>query len=121
MFSVRVGQDAESEETVISGMGELHLEIYLQRMRREYGLEVVAGRPGVHYRETPTQRAVFDFTHKKQTGGAGQFARISGYFEPLKPQEDEQKTTANSKLTNVFVNEVVRQTNKNDKTYSHQR
>ncbi|EIW77598.1 elongation factor G mitochondrial, partial [Coniophora puteana RWD-64-598 SS2] len=79
----RVHLDPESKETIISGMGELHLEIYVERMRREYNVECTTGKPRVAFRETITQRAEFAFTHKKQTGGQGQFARISGYIEPL--------------------------------------
>jgi elongation factor G len=79
----RVHQDEESQQTIISGMGELHLEIYMERMRREYACEVVAGKPQVAYRETITQRSEIAYTHKKQTGGSGQFARIVGFMEPL--------------------------------------
>ncbi|MCX7817207.1 MAG: elongation factor G [Syntrophales bacterium] len=75
--------DEETGETIIEGMGELHLEIYLERMRREYNAMVEAGNPRVAYRETITQRADFNYTHKKQTGGAGQYARVAGYIEPL--------------------------------------
>jgi elongation factor G len=77
----------ETGETIISGMGELHLEVYIERMQREYGAEVTAGAPRVAYRETITQRAEFDYTHKKQTGGAGQYGRIAGWLEPL-PDKD---------------------------------
>jgi elongation factor G len=73
----------ETNETIISGMGELHLEVYIERMRREYRAEVETGAPQVAYRETITQSAEFDYTHKKQTGGSGQFGRVSGYIEPL--------------------------------------
>lgn len=73
----------ETGETLISGMGELHLEIYLERMRREYKAEVIAGEPSVAYREAITRRSDFDYTHKKQTGGAGQFGRIAGFMEPM--------------------------------------
>jgi elongation factor G len=74
--------DPESKQTIIKGMGELHLDVYLERMKREYRAEVETGKPQVAYREAITQRADFDYTHKKQTGGAGQFARIIGYIEP---------------------------------------
>ncbi len=86
-FQVRV--DQESGETVISGMGELHLEVYLERMRREYRAEVETSPPQVAYRETPTRRADFDYTHRKQTGGSGQYGRVSGYIEPSDGQDFE--------------------------------
>lgn len=75
--------DPETNETIIEGMGELHLDIYVERMKREYNAEVVTGNPRVAYRETITQRADFNYTHKKQTGGAGQYGRIAGYIEPV--------------------------------------
>ena len=78
----QVGADAETGETVISGMGELHLDVYVERMKREYGAEVVTSPPRVAYRETVTKRVNFNYTHKKQTGGSGQFGRVSGYMEP---------------------------------------
>lgn len=74
--------DGETNETIIEGMGELHLEVYAERMRREYGAEVATGNPRVAYRETITRRAEFNYTHRKQTGGAGQYGRIAGYMEP---------------------------------------
>jgi len=74
--------DEESGQTIISGMGELHLEIYVERMKREFRAEVNTGIPQVAYRETISQRAEFDYTHKKQTGGAGQYGRIAGFMEP---------------------------------------
>jgi len=74
--------DAESNQTIIKGMGELHLEVYIERMRREYKCELDTGMPQVAYRETITQKAEFNYTHKKQTGGAGQFGRVAGYMEP---------------------------------------
>jgi len=77
------GVDEESGETVISGMGELHLDVYVERMKREYGAAVRTGAPQVAYRETISQRADFDLVHKKQTGGAGQYARVAGYVEPI--------------------------------------
>jgi len=79
----RAGVDEESGETVISGMGELHLDVYVERMRREYSVEVQTGAPQVAYRETISQRADYNYTHKKQTGGSGQYAKVGGYIEPL--------------------------------------
>ena len=79
--------DPETSETIIEGMGELHLDIYVERMRREYNAEVTTGNPRVAYRETITQRADFNYTHRKQTGGAGQFGRIAGYLEPISDAE----------------------------------
>jgi len=94
----RVHRDEESAQTIISGMGELHLEIYIERMRREYACEVVAGKPQVAYRETITQRGDFAYTHKKQTGGSGQFGRVCGYLEPL---------PADSVETYEFVDDIA--------------
>jgi elongation factor G len=79
-FRYRV--DDESGETLISGMGELHLEVYIERMRREYGAATTASPPQVAYREAITRRAPFNYTHKKQTGGSGQYGRIEGFLEP---------------------------------------
>jgi elongation factor G len=84
----RVHRDEESAQTIISGMGELHLEIYIERMKREYATEVIAGKPQVAYREAIGQRAEFSYTHKKQTGGSGQYGKVAGYIEPL-PAEHE--------------------------------
>ncbi|EOX96370.1 PREDICTED: elongation factor G-1, mitochondrial [Theobroma cacao] len=81
----RVGLDAESGQTIISGMGELHLDIYVERIRREYKVDATVGRPRVNFRETITQRAEFDYLHKKQSGGQGQYGRVCGYVEPLPP------------------------------------
>jgi len=79
----RVHRDEESAETIISGMGELHLEIYIERMKREFNCEVVSGQPQVAYRETIAAPTPFDYTHKKQTGGSGQYAKVVGTFEPF--------------------------------------
>ncbi|KTA97145.1 Elongation factor G, mitochondrial [Nakaseomyces glabratus] len=93
----RVRFDPESKETVISGMGELHLEIYVERMKREYNVECITGKPQVSYRESITIPSEFDYTHKKQSGGAGQYARIIG---DLSPVEGGNKS-------NVFETHVV--------------
>ncbi len=85
--SFRVAVDHESGQTVIKGMGELHLEIIVDRMKREFKVDANVGAPQVAYRETITRPAEVDYTHKKQTGGAGQFARVKLRFEPLSPGE----------------------------------
>ncbi|MBW1849812.1 MAG: elongation factor G, partial [Deltaproteobacteria bacterium] len=85
----------ETKDTIIAGMGELHLEVYVERMRREYHANVTTSNPRVAYRETITQMAEFNYTHKKQTGGAGQFGRIQGYIEP----ESEQEFLFENKIT----------------------
>ena len=81
--------DPESNETIIQGMGELHLDVYIERMRREYKCEVETGMPQVAYREAISQRADFNYTHKKQTGGSGQFGRVAGFIEPISEQDYE--------------------------------
>jgi len=78
----RVHYDTESEQTIISGMGELHLEVYVERMRREYKVDCETGQPQVAYRESVTQRVDFDHLLKKQTGGSGDYARVAGWMEP---------------------------------------
>jgi elongation factor G len=90
----RTRQDEESGQTIISGMGELHLDVYVERMRREYKVDVETGAPQVAYREAISKRADFDYTHKKQTGGSGQYGRVAGYVEPLETGDFE------------FVNEI---------------
>ncbi|KAL7851528.1 hypothetical protein AOLI_G00218840 [Acnodon oligacanthus] len=82
----RVHFDTESKETIISGMGELHLEIYSQRMEREYNCPCLMGKPKVAFRETVTNPVQFDFTHKKQSGGSGQYGKVVGVLEPLDPE-----------------------------------
>jgi elongation factor G len=94
----RVWRDEESGETLIAGMGELHLEVYIERIKREYKCEVNVGAPQVAYREAITKRAEIDYTHKKQTGGSGQYAKIQGYMEPL-PEDSVEDYE--------FVSEVV--------------
>ena len=80
--------DPESKETIISGMGELHLEVYVERMLREYKCEVETGAPQVAYREAISRRAEFNYTHKKQTGGSGQYGRVAGFMEPIEPGDE---------------------------------
>ncbi|XP_069069372.1 elongation factor G, mitochondrial isoform X1 [Pleurodeles waltl] len=79
----RVHYEAESKETIVSGMGELHLEIYAQRLEREYGCPCVTGKPKVAFRETVTSTVPFEFTHKRQSGGSGQYGKVIGVLEPL--------------------------------------
>ena len=86
----RVHVDLESNETIISGMGELHLDIYVERMRREYKVAVETGQPQVAYRETITEKVPFDHLLKKQTGGAGDYARVVGWMEPTDALEENQ-------------------------------
>ena len=83
--SFRVSSDEESGQTIIKGMGELHLDIIVDRMKREFKVEANVGAPQVAYRETILNNAEFDYTHKKQSGGAGQFARVKLSIEPLEP------------------------------------
>ncbi len=94
----QVSRDEESGETLVRGMGELHLDIYIERIKREYNCEVLVGQPKVAYRETITRTAEFDYTHKKQTGGSGQFGRVAGYIEPIPAEE---------KIEFDFVNKIV--------------
>ena len=81
--------DPESNQTIIKGMGELHLAVYVERMKREYKCEVIVSEPEVAYRESITQRADFNYTHKKQTGGSGQYGRVAGFMEPLADKDYE--------------------------------
>jgi elongation factor G len=81
--------DPESQQTIIQGMGELHLEVYVERMRREYRADVITGAPEVAYRESITQFAEFDYTHRKQTGGSGQYGRVVGTIEPVEHTDYE--------------------------------
>jgi len=85
----KVSTDEESSETIISGMGELHLEIYIERIKREYKADVVVGKPQVNYRESITASVDMEYVHKKQSGGSGQFAGVSGFVTPL-PEDSEE-------------------------------
>jgi elongation factor G len=94
----QVSRDEESGDTLVRGMGELHLDIYIERIKREYNCEVVVGQPKVAYRETIQKMAEFDYTHKKQTGGSGQFGRVAGFIEPIPAEEN---------IDFDFVNKIV--------------
>ena len=96
--TLRVHRDEESAQTIISGMGELHLEIYCERIKREYNCEVIVGKPQVAFRETITRKADFNYLHKKQTGGSGQYAKVLGSIEPL---------PADAAMNYEFVDEIV--------------
>jgi elongation factor G len=85
----RVMTDEETSEILISGMGELHLEVYIERIRREYNVEIEVGAPKVSYRESPTREVEFNYKHKKQTGGSGQFAHIVGKLSPLESVSED--------------------------------
>ncbi|KAI8872592.1 translation elongation factor G [Ramicandelaber brevisporus] len=106
----RVHLDPESKETIVSGMGELHLDIYIERMRREYGVDCITGKPRVAFRETIAGKTKFNYTHKKQSGGAGQYGRVIGYIEPITKEEAtaialKDKGT-HAKTTIEFVNNL---------------
>ncbi|KAI3918721.1 hypothetical protein MKX01_042041 [Papaver californicum] len=98
----RVGLDAESGQTIISGMGELHLEVYVERIRREYKVDATVGKPRVNFRETVTKHADFDYLHKKQSGGQGQYGRVCGYIEPLEPG-----STTKFEFENMIIGQVI--------------
>lgn len=97
----RVGFDDETKQTVISGMGELHLQIYVERIKREYGVDCDVGQPRVNYRESITRKASFDYQHKKQSGGQGQFGRVMGYIEPL------EDVNAEPVFENMMIGNVI--------------
>eukprot|EP00596_Hydrurales_sp_CCMP1899_P008555 CAMPEP_0119039322 /NCGR_PEP_ID=MMETSP1177-20130426/8735_1 /TAXON_ID=2985 /ORGANISM="Ochromonas sp, Strain CCMP1899" /LENGTH=654 /DNA_ID=CAMNT_0007003037 /DNA_START=391 /DNA_END=2355 /DNA_ORIENTATION=+ len=81
--TLRINIDDKTKETILSGMGELHLDIYIERMKREYNVECVTGSPSVNYKETICKKAPFNYLHRKQSGGSGQYAKVIGYVEPL--------------------------------------
>jgi elongation factor G len=99
--TLRVDINDKTGETLLSGMGELHLEIYVERLKREYNVECVVGNPSVNYKETITMRSPFNYLHKKQSGGSGQYGRVIGYIEPL---EDELKAKG---VDFEFDNQVI--------------
>ncbi len=99
--------DEETNETIVQGMGELHLEVYIERMKREYDAEVEVGAPQVAYREAITKRAEFDYTHKKQSGGSGQFGRVAGYMEPLEDDNEENYEFVDNIVGGVIPREFI--------------
>merc|ERR1712217_133671 len=104
-MGVEVKQD--TNETIISGMGELHLEIYNLRMRREYKVESLQiGEPKVNYRETITQKTPYEYLHKRQSGGRGQYAKVIGHFEPIPEEEQQSQTDGVEFLSRLSGNEI---------------
>jgi elongation factor G len=103
----RVFVDEESNETRIAGMGELHLEVYVERIKREYKANVIVGQPKVNYRESPTAAADFDYKHKKQTGGSGQYAHVVGTLEQLSAAGSSTDNDEEEAPTFEFVNATV--------------
>ncbi len=99
--TLRVAMDPKSKETVMSGMGELHLDIYIERMKREYNVECITGEPSVNYKETISRKVKFNYLHKKQSGGSGQYGRVMGYLEPLNEEELQKGTQY------IFDNHVI--------------
>ncbi|GAB6144689.1 elongation factor G [Desulfocicer niacini] len=95
--------DKETNETIIQGMGELHLEVYVERMKREYKAEVITGKPRVAYRETITRKAEFNYTHKKQTGGSGQYGRVSGFMEPCEEEFEFSNKVTGGRIPTQFI------------------
>jgi elongation factor G len=95
--------DKETGETIIQGMGELHLEVYVERMKREYKAEVNTGKPRVAYRETITRKAEYNYTHKKQTGGSGQFGRVSGFMEPFEEEFEFSNKVTGGRIPTQFI------------------
>ena len=106
----RVRHDAETGELLIAGMGELHLDVYVERIRREYNVAVAVGAPKVSYREAPTQEASFDYRHKKQTGGAGQYAHIVGKLMPLAEDVEEdfvfEETVVGGRIPKAYFSSI---------------
>lgn len=101
--TLHVSVDPESHKTLLSGMGELHLEIYLERMKREYHAEAYIGKPAVAFRETITQSARFDYTFKRQTGGHGQFAHVIGCLEPCEQPFVFENRVVGGAIPNQFI------------------
>ncbi len=95
--------DKETNETIIQGMGELHLEVYVERMKREYKAEVHTGQPRVAYRETITQKGEFSYTHKKQTGGSGQYGKVAGFMEPCDGEFEFVNKVTGGRIPTNFI------------------
>ncbi|MDD9304540.1 MAG: elongation factor G [Desulfobacter sp.] len=95
--------DHETGDTIIQGMGELHLEVYVERMKREYQAEVETGKPRVAYRETITRKAPYNYTHKKQTGGSGQFGRVLGFIEPCEEEFEFVNKVTGGRIPTQFI------------------
>jgi elongation factor G len=106
----QVYNDEETGETIICGMGELHLDIYVERMRREYGITIQVGAPKVSYREAPGEARTFNYKHKKQTGGSGQFAHIVGKLTPIDPEGEEsfifQDNVTGGRIPKQFIGPI---------------
>ncbi len=95
--------DHETGDTIIQGMGELHLEVYVERMKREYAAEVATGKPRVAYRETITRKAPFNYTHKKQTGGSGQFGKVMGFIEPTEEEFEFVNKVTGGRIPTQYI------------------
>jgi len=101
-----VGTNEETKETIISGMGELHLDIYCERMRREFNVSLKAGAPKVNYREAVTAKISYDYTHKKQSGGRGQYGKVIGHMEPIPEEERDGASEGIEFVSKLAGNEI---------------
>lgn len=101
-----VGTNEETKETIISGMGELHLDIYCERMRREFNVSLKAGAPKVNYREAITAKISYDYTHKKQSGGRGQYGKVIGHMEPIPEEERDGASEGIEFVSKLAGNEI---------------
>ncbi|WP_300460836.1 elongation factor G [Desulfobacula sp.] len=95
--------DHETGDTIIQGMGELHLEVYVERMKREYDAEVSTGQPRVAYRETITRKGLFNYIHKKQTGGSGQYGRVAGFLEPCEEEFEFVNKVTGGRIPTQYI------------------
>ena len=103
--TLRISVDDKTNETIMSGMGELHLEIYVERMKREYNVECITGSPTVNYKESVSQRGAFNYFHKKQSGGNGQYAKVQGFVEPL--DEETLKKGVDFEFENQILGNAI--------------